>query len=95
MGSHLDLEDLHDPIHLDQGDKTAVGIVGDDRKEVRPGVTDLVDLAAEDQEDQEDQGDLGVDVVGELEVELDENRSVCNNGLANCPIFTSKEAKYI
>jgi hypothetical protein len=63
--------------------------VGDDRKEVRPRVTDLVDLAAEDQ------GDLGVDVVGELEVELDENRSVCNNGLANCPIFTSKEARYI
>lgn len=55
-------------------------------------MTDLVDLAAEDQEDQ---GGLGVDVVGELEVELDENRSVCNNGLANCPIFTSKEAKYI
>lgn len=92
MGSHLDLEDLHDPIHLDQGDKTAVGIVVDDRKEVRPGVTVLVDLAAEDQEDQ---GDQGVDVVGELEVELDENRSVCNNWISKLPHLQCPEKRDI
>jgi hypothetical protein len=76
VGSHLDPEDLHDPIHLDPGGKTAVGIVGDDRKEVRPGLTVLVGLAAEDLEDQED---LVVDAVEELEIEVDEIRSVCNN----------------
>jgi hypothetical protein len=94
VGSHLDLEDLHDPIHLDPGGKTAVGIVGDDRKEVRPGVTVLVGLAAEDLEDLED---LVVDAVEELEMELDEIRSVCNNWISKLPLlqYPKKREMYI
>jgi hypothetical protein len=88
VGSHLDLEDLHDPIHLDPGGETAVGIVGDDRKEVRPGVTVLVGLAAED---------LVVDAVEELEMELDEIRSVCNNWISKLPLlqYPKKREMYI
>jgi hypothetical protein len=92
VGSHLDLEDLHDPIHLDLGGRTAEGIVGDDRKEVHQGVTVLVDLADEDREDQRN---LVVDAVGELEAELDEIRSVCNDWISKLPLFQSLKNREI
>jgi hypothetical protein len=73
--SHLDLEDLHDPIHQEgRGDRT-VDIVGDDRKEVRLEAKGLVRLVAEGQKE-----DLVVDVAEELGHEVeDEIRSVCSS----------------
>ena len=72
--SHLDLEDLHDPIHQEGPGGRMVDIVGDDRKEVRLEVKGLVGLVAEGQED------LVVDVAEELGLEVeDEIRSVCSS----------------
>ena len=86
-GTHQGLEVHHDPSQLvEEGRK--VGIADDDRKEER---LEVRGLAVGDQS-----GDLVVDAAEKLGLEVeDENRSVCNNGLANCPIFTSKEARYI